>query len=105
MSHEIHMFSAVAQAASVQGIAPGECRPMLIFLRQQVGDVHDLAAAAAAARVEGWMEVDITRAGTLPPDASEAMDEAVLSAYRRAVESGVGLRVFDAVVRPAPRKA
>lgn len=99
------MFSAVAEAANVTSIGAGERRPMLIFLRQPAGSAHDLAAAAAAARAAGWVEVDITRAGTLPPGASESMDEAVLAAYRSSVESGTGLRIFDAVVKPASRKA
>lgn len=102
--HEIHMFSAVAQAADDGAYAAGERHPMLIFVRQPADCEHDLAAAAAAASREGWIEIDITRAGTLPPDAGESMEEPVLGAYRRAIEDGAGLTVFDAVVRPAPRK-
>ncbi len=105
MSHEIHMFSAVAESASVEDVPAGEHHPMLIFLRQSPGREHDLAAAAAAAQSQGWVEVDITRAGTLPQDAGDAMDAPVLEAYRRAVDTGAGLKVFAAVVKPAPRKA
>lgn len=105
MSHEIHMFSAVAESATVRDVPAGEHRPMLIFLRQPPGTHHDMASAAAAAQSLGWVEVDITRAGTLPPDAGESMDDAVLAAYRLAVETGVGLNIFAAAVKPAPRKA
>ena len=105
MSYEIHMFSAVAQAATVADVPAGEYHPMLIFLRQTPDRSHDLAAAAEVARGLGWVDVDITRAGTLPGDAGESMDEPVLIAYRSAVENGAGLRVFPAVVKPAPRKA
>jgi len=102
--HEIHMFSAVAEAGAGCGFAHGERHPMLIFVRQRPGAPHDLAAAAKAATNSGWREVDITRAGTLPPDAADAMDPVVKAAYDRAVDSGAGLTVFDAVVKPAPRK-
>ena len=105
MSHEIHMFSAVAEAGAGCGFPPGERHPMLIFVRQSPGSEHDLSAAAAAATHAGWHEIDITRAGTLPPDAADAMDPTVLAAYRRAVEGGAGLTVFEAVVKAAPRKA
>jgi len=105
MSYEIHMFSAVAQSATVADVPAGEHHPMLIFLRQNPDCGHDLAAAAEVARGLGWVEVDITRAGTLPGDAGESMDEVVLAAYRSAVENGAGLRVFPTVVKPAPRKA
>lgn len=103
--HEIHMFSAVAEATADAPYAAGECHPMLIFVRQVAGSEHDLAAAAAAAAQQGWIEIDITRAGTLPPDAGESMEEPLLGAYRDAVENGRGLTVFEATVRPAPRKA
>jgi hypothetical protein len=102
--HEIHMFSAVAEAGAGCGFAHGERHPMLIFVRQPPGSAHDLAAAAAAANAAGWREVDITRAGTLPPDASDAMDPTVQAAYARAVDVGAGLTVFEAVVEAAPRK-
>jgi hypothetical protein len=102
--HEIHMFSAVAEAGAGCGFPHGERHPMLVFVRQRPGSPHDLAAAAAAAAAAGWGEVDITRAGTLPPDAADAMDPTVLAAYARAVESGTGLTVFEAVVEAAPRK-
>lgn len=101
---EIHMFSAVAEAGAGCGYPPGERHPMLIFVRQRPGSPHDLAAAAAAAKAAGWREVDITRAGTLPPDAGDAMDPVVKAAHERAVHAGAGLTVFEAVVRPAPRK-
>lgn len=103
-SHEMHMFSAVAEAGAGCGFPPGERHPMLIFVRQRPGSAHDLAAAAAAAGAAGWREIDITRAGTLPPDASDAMDPVVQAAYARAVETGAGLTVFEAVVKAAPRK-
>ena len=102
--HEIHMFSAVAEAGAGCGYPHGERHPMLIFVRQTPGGPHDLPAAAAAAAAAGWREIDITRAGTLPPDASDGMDPIVHAAYARAVASGAGLTVFEAVVRPAPRK-
>ena len=103
-SHEIHMFSAVAEAGAGCGFPHGERHPMLIFVRQPPDSAHDLAAAAAAAGAAGWREVDITRAGTLPPDAADAMDPIVKAAYVRAVEGGAGLTVFEAVVKAAPRK-
>lgn len=103
-SHEIHMFSAVAEAGAGCGFPHGERHPMLIFVRQPRGTAHALAAAAAAASAAGWREVDITRAGTLPPDAGDTMDPVVKAAYDRALDSGAGLTVFDAVVKPAPRK-
>lgn len=103
-SHEIHMFSAVAEAGAGCGFPHGERHPMLIFVRQRPGTPHALAAAAAAATTAGWREVDITRAGTLPADAADAMDPVVKAAYTRAVDNGAGLTVFDAVVKPAPRK-
>jgi hypothetical protein len=103
-SHEIHMFSAVAEAGAGCGFPHGERHPMLIFVRQRPGSAHDLAAAAAAAGSAGWREIDITRAGTLPADASAAMDPTVKAAYARALDSGTGLTVFEAVVKAAPRQ-
>ena len=102
--YEIHMFSAVAEAGPASGYPPGEQHPMLIFVRQAPDSAHDLAAAAACAMRAGWTEVDITRAGTLPPDAHASMEEPVLGAYRGAVERGAELTVFAAVVKAAPRK-
>lgn len=103
---EIHMFSAVARATdAAAGRRAGDHHPLLIFLRQAPDEAHDLAAAAQAAEALGWDEVDITRAGTLPPDAADSMQDPVLGAYRAAVASGTGVVVFDATVRPAPRKA
>jgi hypothetical protein len=104
MNHEIHMFSAVAVATATSGFPEGEHHPMLIFVRQPPDTGHDLAAAASVATQAGWIEVDITRAGTLPPDAPESMGEAVCGAYSSAVETGAGMTVFAAVVRAAPRK-
>ena len=102
--YEIHMFSAVAEAGAGCGFPHGERHPMLIFVRQAPGTPHAMATAAATATDAGWREVDITRAGTLPPDASDSMDPIVQAAYARAVDGGAGLTVFDAVVKPAPRK-
>ncbi len=102
--HEIHMFSAVAEAGADCAYPNGERHPLLIFVRQAPGHAHDMGAAAAAATREGWIEVDITRAGTLPFDASDSMEPRVLEAYRRAVRNVTGMVVFEAVVKPAPRK-
>lgn len=96
MSFEIHMYSAVAKAAT------GQRYPMLVFLRQVAHSEHDLAAAAAAAQNIGWTDVDVTKAGTLPPDASEQMDAPIRAAYAAAVERGVGLMVFETAVQAAP---
>lgn len=103
---EIHMFSAVARATqAVAGRTPGQHHPLLIFVRQAADTEHDLAAAAAVAESQGWDGVDITRAGTLPPDAEAQMQEPLLGVYRAALQDGRGLIAFEAVVRPAPRKA
>jgi hypothetical protein len=103
---DIHMFSAVARAtASTVGRTPGQHHPLLIFVRQRAQSDHDLAAAAATAQAQGWDEVDITRAGTLPADAETQMQEPVLSAYRAAKREGSAMVAFEAVVKPAPRKA
>lgn len=104
MEYEIHMFSAVAVATSATRFPPGERHPLLVFLRQAVGAGHDLRGAADAAQGAGWLDIDITRAGTLPEDAATSMEENVRAAYHAAVEAGAGLLAFDAVVRPAPRK-
>lgn len=98
MRFEIHMYSAVAKAAS------GQRHPMLVFLRQAEHSEHDLAAAAAVVQNDGFTEVDITRAGTLPPEAHAQMDGAVRAACAAAVERGAGLMVFEAPVQPAPQK-
>lgn len=105
MSFEIHMYSAVALATAATVQRAGQHHPLLIFLRQSPNSEHDLARAAGAASAQGWDEVDITRAGTLPADAGEAMEEPVRGAYVRAIEIGEGVLAFPAVVKPAPRKA
>lgn len=104
MSFEIHMYSAVARAVTAESFKSGLHHPMLIFLRQAANAQHDLAAAAAIAASAGWTEVDITKAGTLPPDAGAQMEGAIREAYAAAVECGEGLMVFDAAVKAAPRK-
>lgn len=104
MSFEIHMYSAVAQAKTADGYTEGQRHPMLVFLRHPQDTDHDLGRAAAAAQRLGWIEVDITKAGTLPPDAADSMDGPIRAAHDAAVETGEGVLVFDAPVRPAPRK-
>lgn len=103
---EVHMFSAVARAsARTPGRTPGHHHPLLIFVRQPAGSDHDLAAAAATAAAQGWDEVDITRAGTLPPDVETQIQEPVRSVYLATLAQGRAMVAFDAVVQPAPRKA
>lgn len=104
MSFEIHMYSAVARAFEVERVAQGQHHPMLIFLRQPAHAEHDLGGAAAVAEKAGWTEVDITKAGTLPPDAGEQMEGPIRLAYAAAVEAGEGLMVFETPVKAAPRK-
>ncbi|MGQ0700692.1 MAG: hypothetical protein ACT4PZ_20930 [Panacagrimonas sp.] len=104
MSFEIHMYSAVARLETAEPYAVGQRHPMLMFVRQPEDSEHDLAAAAAIATKAGWVEVDITKAGTLPPDAGASMDGPIRAAYVSAVERGEGLMVFETAVRPAPRK-
>jgi hypothetical protein len=104
MSFEIHMYSAVAQAAERSGFPAGELHPLLIFLKQAPGTAHDTPAAAFAASKAGWTRVDVTKAGTLPEDAGATMQDPVRAAYVSAVEGGVGVMAFDAVVKAAARK-
>jgi hypothetical protein len=104
MNHEIHMYSAVALATATSGYPEGQRHPLLIFLRQEAHSEHDLLRAESAAVGLGWDEVDITRAGTLPPDAGATMNEPVHSAYVAAVEGGQGVLAFPDVVKAAPRK-
>lgn len=104
MSFEIHMYSAVARAFEVERVAQGQHHPMLIFLRQAEDEDHDLGRAAVVAEKRGWTEVDITKAGTLPPDAAAQMEGPILLAYTAAVERGEGLMVYETPVKVAPRK-
>ncbi len=98
MSFEIHMYSAVARAFEVERVAQGQHHPMLIFLRQSANEEHDLGRAAAVAERLGWTEVDITRAGTLPPEAGAQMEGPVRLAYSAAVEHGEGLMMYETPV-------
>lgn len=103
MEHEIHLYMAVAQAAHAPPYQSGNCHPLLVFLRHPVGAEHDLGAAAALAMDAGWIQVDITKAGTLPQDAQAEMEEPFASRYRAAMQDGAALLIYDTVVKPAPR--
>jgi hypothetical protein len=99
---QIHLYAAVACARAVPDRRAGDRHPLLVFLRQPPGAAHDLAAAAAVAQAAGWTEVDITRAGILPPDAGEQAQGPYVEPYGAAWRDGAAMLVYDAVVAPAP---
>ena len=101
-SDQIHLYAAVACAHTVPDRRAGDRHPLLVFLRQPLGAAHDLAAAAAVARAAGWTEVDITRAGILPPDAGAQAQGPYVEPYGTAWRDGAAMLVYDAVVAPAP---
>lgn len=102
---EIHMYLAIGKAGEAQGADPGELRPLLIFLRQPLGQAHDFEAAAVVATARGWTDLDFTKAGTLPQDAPESMQPAHRTCYLEALDRGEALMVYPAAVQPARAKA
>lgn len=105
MSFEIHMYMAVARAETTEKYPAGERHPVLVFLRQREHAEHDFSAAESVASEAGWAEVDFTKAGILPAEAEETMEEVFRSHYRAALNVGKSLLVYETVVRPAPRMA
>ncbi|MGQ0622149.1 MAG: hypothetical protein ACT4QA_19920 [Panacagrimonas sp.] len=104
MEFEIHMYLAVGKAADGAAYPRDELHPMLIFLRQPTGSEHDLSVAESVALASGWTELDFTKAGTLPDDAQDQMEESFRACYRAAAEMGEAIMVYPAAVRPAKGK-
>jgi hypothetical protein len=103
MTDEVHLFMAVARAASTGRYPAGEHHPMLVFVRQRAGDDHDWAAAELVALRGGWTEIDFTKAGILPPEAADQPEEPFRSCYAEAVAQGSSIMVYETVVQPKPQ--
>jgi hypothetical protein len=99
--HEVHMFSAVAKATPASGWPEGELHPLLVLVRQSRHEEHDFGRAESLVAGLGWVDIDITRAGTLPDDARQTMDARMRTCYDTALSDGGAVLVYANVVRPA----
>lgn len=95
MTAEVHIFLARGTASGTESFPAGQRHAMHIYLRQAAGSRHNWEAAELAALKNGWSQVEILKAGTLPADTPERQGEPERSCYKSALESGDAILVYS----------
>lgn len=91
----VHMYRAegIAEAGNPLGCAPGERRPLLVFLAGYRND-YDWSGAERAARAQHWVELDFGKAGQVTAAHIAEQDPVIRESYREALETGSSIVVY-----------